>query len=82
MIKMACSLRGVVRNSGQYGSEGRPDCEDVSSVNRGVSMGAGDIAQVSAKGDHITKSHEVNGSAGMMAEVDVSAGTAAGNEHR
>ena len=45
-------------------------------------MAAGYVAQVSAKGDHITKSHEVNGSAGMMAEVDVSAGTAAGNEHR
>ena len=44
-------------------------------------MAAGYVAQVSAKDDHITKSHVVNGSAGMMVKVDVGASTVAGNVH-
>ena len=83
MIKTACSLGHVVKNLCQYGSEGSVNCDDVSSVNGGVSMAVGNVAQVSVKGEHITKSHVVNGSAGMTAEVDVGAVTVAGDDcHR
>ena len=77
MIETACSLGCVVRNLCQYGSEGSVNCDDVGSVN---GMAVGDVARVSAKGEHITKSHVVNGSAGMTAEVDVGAVTAAGDD--
>ena len=80
MIKTACSLGCVVRNLCQYGSEGSVNCDDVGSVNGGASMAVGDVARVSAKGEHITKSHVVNRSAGMTAEVDVGAITAAGDD--
>ena len=82
MIERACSLGRVVRNLCQYGSEGSVNCDDVGSVNRGASMAVGDVARVSAKGEHITKLHVVNGSAGMTAEVDVGAVTAAGDDCR
>ena len=82
MIEMACSLGCVVRNLCQYSSAGSVNCDDVGSVNGGVNMAVGDVARVSAKGEHITKSHVVKGSAGMMAEVDVGAITAAGDDCR
>ena len=82
MIETGCSLGHVVMNLCQYGSEGSVNCDNVGSVNGGAIMAVGDVARVSAKGEHITKSHVVNGCAGMMAEVDVGAITVAGDDCR
>ena len=53
----------------QGGSEGSANCDDVGSVNRGASMAVGDIAWVSAKGDHITRLHVVNSSGECVWEL-------------
>ena len=71
MIETARSLRRVVRNLCQYGSEGSAECEDVGSVNRSAGLAAGDVARVSAMGNHAAVSHVVN----------VGACIAAGNMH-
>ena len=82
MIETACSLGCVMRNLCKYSSEGSVNCDNVSSVNGGASMAVEDVARVSAKGEHITKLHVVNGSAGKTVEVDVGAVTAAGDDCR
>ena len=76
MIETACSLRHVVRNSCQCGSEGSADCEDVGSVNRSASLAAGDVARVSAMGDRATVLHVVNVGA------CIAAGNVRGNQQR
>ena len=60
MIETARSLRHVVRNSCQCGSEGSADCEDVGSVNRSAGLAARDVVQVSVMSDRATVPHVVN----------------------